>query len=64
MGVRRLFSRGEQNFPGGENILFALKTPKYILFFSKKSQKTYYFVQPRGGGARAPGALALPFGRP
>jgi len=51
MGVRRLFSRGGQNFPGGsKNILFAYKMPENIQFSFKKVKKTYYFGQPRGGG--------------
>jgi len=61
MGVRRLFSRGGQNFPGGgKNILFALKTPKNILFSSKKSQNILFW--PARGGQGPP--LALPCGRP
>jgi len=53
MGVRRLFSRGGQNFPGGyKNILFALKTPKKTYYFSLKKSKTYYFGRP--GGVKGP----------
>jgi len=59
MGVRRLFSRGGQNFPGGggKNILFALKTPKNILFSSKKSQK--HTILAGQGGSRAPSCPPL-----
>jgi len=39
MGVRRLFSRGGQNFPGGKNIIFALKMLNNILFSFKKVEK-------------------------
>jgi len=61
MGVRRLFSRGGQNFPeGGKNILFALKMPKNILFSFKKVEKHTILV---GQGGQVP-SLALPWGRP
>jgi len=61
MGVRRLFSRGGQNFPGGgKNILFALKTPKNILFSPKKVKKHTILA---GQGGQGP-PLALPCGRP
>ncbi len=57
MGVRRLFSRGGQNFPGGaggKNILFALRMPKNILFSFKKVKKHTILVGQGGGGASAP----------
>ena len=39
MGVRRLFSRGGQNFPGGAK----------TYYLPKKHPKRYYFGRPRGG---------------
>jgi hypothetical protein len=63
MGVRRLFSRGGQNFPGG-----GARARYYfyytILFFPKKS-KNILFLAGRGrpGGGQEP-PLALPCGRP
>jgi len=61
MGVRRLFSRGGQNFPvGGKNILFALKMPKNIIFSTKKVENILFC--PAKGGQVPP--LALPCGRP
>jgi len=62
MGVRRLFSRGGKNFPGGDkNILFAKKMPKNMLFSFKKVKKHTILVWGGGGGQVPP--LALPFGR-
>jgi hypothetical protein len=61
MGVRRLFSRGGQNFPGeGAKTYYSicLKTPKTYYFPLKKVKKTYYFGQP-GGGARSPSCPPL-----
>jgi len=53
MGVRRLFSRGGQNFPGGAKTYYLpKKTPKNILFSSKKSQK--HTILASQGGSRAP----------
>jgi len=46
-GEGKIFQGG-----GGKNILFALKTPKNILFSSKKKSKTYYFGRP--GGVKGP----------
>ena len=58
MGVRSIFSRGGQNFPGGgQNILFALKNTQKDTIFLEKSRKTYYFGGP--GGARAPSCPPL-----
>jgi len=57
MGIRRLFSRVGQNFPGGQNILFAQKHLKDTIFL-KKVQKTYYFGCPgRRKGQGPPLAL-------
>jgi len=53
IGIRRLFSRGGQNFPGGGG-------QKHTICL-KNTKKTYHFARP-GGGARAP--FALPCGRP
>ena len=42
MGVRGLFLRGGQNFPGGgqkHTTVFAFKTPKKMQFFFKKFEK-------------------------
>jgi len=60
MGVRRLFSRGGQNFPGGGAKTYYLpkNAPKHTIFF-QKSRKTFYFGWPRGGGARAPSCPPL-----
>jgi len=55
MGVRRLFSRGGQNFPGGggKNILgICLKSTKKQ-FFSKKV-KNMLFCLAKGGGCKSP----------
>jgi len=63
MGIRRLFSRGGQNFPGGGAKTYYLpkktlkKTPKNILFFSKKSQK--HTILAGQGGSRAPSCPPL-----
>jgi len=59
MGVSILFSRGGQNFPGGQKHTICIKNTKNILF-SSKSQKNTILVSQRG--ARAP--LALLCGRP
>jgi len=49
MGVRRLFSRGGQNFPGGgQKDTICLKNAQKHTIFFQKSQKTYYFGRPRG----------------
>ncbi len=49
MGVRRLFSRGGQNFPGGgQKHTICLKIPKNILFSSKKKSKNILFWPARG----------------
>jgi len=45
MGVRRLFSRGGQNFPGGN---IPQKHPKRY-YSPQKRAKTYYFGRPVGG---------------
>jgi hypothetical protein len=46
MGVRRLFSRGGQNFLGqGKNILFPQKMLKNILFSFKKVKKHTILAQ-------------------
>jgi len=59
MGVRRLFSRGGQNFPGGPKTHYLpKKTPKNILFFSKKSQK-HTNLAGQGVVARAPSCPPL-----
>ncbi len=53
MGVRRLFSRGGQNFPGGSGVgekTFSL--PKNTLFSFKKSQK--HTIQAGQGGGKCP----------
>jgi len=52
MGVRRLISRGGQNFPGGGAKTYYLpkKWQKHTIFF-QKSQNTYYFDRPRGASA-------------
>ena len=61
MGVRRLFSRGGKNFPGGagggKNIQFALKMPKNILFSTKKVEK--HTILSSQGGASAPSCPPL-----
>ncbi len=60
MGVRRLFSRGGQNFSrGGQEPTFCLKTMKKILFFPKKSKNILFlagFGRPGGwgGGVQEP----------
>jgi len=53
MGVHRLFPREGKIFQGAKT-LYLPKTPKNIIFSSKKSQRTCYFVRPGGGGSRAP----------
>jgi len=63
MGVRRLFSMGGQNFPGGaggrgQKHTICLKT---CYFHSKKSKNILFW--PSKGGGRVP-PLALPCGRP
>jgi len=64
MGVRRLFSRGGQNFPGGgPKHTICLKNALKHTIFIQKSRKTYYIGRPRGGGRQVP-PLALPCGRP
>jgi len=52
MGVRRLFSRGGQNFPGGGAKTYYLpkKCPKTNYFLSKKSKKHNILDGQRGGG--------------
>jgi len=57
MSVRRLFSRGGQNFPGrgaggGQKHTICLKSTKKVLFFSKKVKKTT--ILPGQGEKRAP----------
>jgi len=47
-GVRRLFSRGGQNFPGGAKTQYLPKKHQKDTIFLKKSQKTYYFGRPGG----------------
>jgi len=68
-GRPQTFFQGRAKFSrGGKNILFALKTPKNILFASKKSQK--HTILAGQGGSRAPSCpplrtpMALPCGRP
>jgi len=58
------FSREGQNFPGGggQKHTICLKTVKEHTIFIQKSQKTFYFGRPRGGGQLP--TLALPCGRP
>jgi len=53
MGVRRLFSRGGQNFPGGAKTYYLPKKHQKHTIFLQKSQKTYYFGWP-GGGVKGP----------
>jgi len=60
MGVRRLFSRGGQNFPGGQKHTIGLKMPENILFSFKKVKKHTILA---GQGGQVP-PLALPCGRP
>jgi len=60
MGVRRLFSRGGQNFPGGQKHTIC-KKPLKILFSSTMS-KNILFWTVRGGGQGPP--LALLCGHP
>ena len=49
MGVRRLFSRRGQNFPGGgQKNTICLKSTQKDTIFLEKSRKTYYFGRPRG----------------
>ncbi len=50
MGVRRLFSRGGQNFPGGPKTSYlAKKMPKNIPFSPKKVKKSILFLSDKGG---------------
>ncbi len=57
MGVRRLFSRGGQNFPGGPGTINMLKMPKTYNFFKKVENILFLSAKGgRGGG----GQLALP----
>jgi len=60
MGVRRLFSRGGQNFSGGvgqKHTLCLKKIPKNILFSFKK---TYNFGHPMGAIAPSCPPLRTP----
>jgi len=63
MGVRRLFYRGGQNFPGGQIHTIWLKNTIKILFFSKKTKKKHTVLLSQGVG-RAKASLALACGRP
>ncbi len=62
MGVRRLFSRGGQNLPGGgaKSYYLPKKCPKTYYFLSKQSKIILFW--PAKGGQETP--LALPCGRP
>jgi hypothetical protein len=58
MGIHRLFTRGGQNFPGGQTHIICPKNAlKHTIFF-QKSQKAYYLDRPRGG-ASAPSCPSL-----
>jgi len=61
MGVRRLFSRGGQNFPGGVKHTICLKITQKDTIFLEKSKKKHT-IFPGQGGQEPP--LALPCGRP
>jgi len=52
MGVRRLFSRGGQNFPGGAKTYYLPKKHLKTYYFPLKKSKTYYFGRP--GGVKGP----------
>jgi len=59
MSVRRLFSRGGQNFPegaggGGKTILFAQKHLKSYYFPQKSAKKHTIFVGQGGKGPLLP----------
>jgi hypothetical protein len=58
MGVRRLFSRGGQAFPGGRGQVptFCLKTTKKILFLPKKSKNILFLA---GLGPRPPPPMSF-----
>ena len=65
MGVRRLFSRGGQNFPGGGAKTYYL--PKKHLkryYFPQKKSKNILFWPAKGGGGGQEPPLALHCGRP
>ena len=63
MGVRRLFSRGGQNFPGGGPKTYYLPKKRWKrYYFPQKKSKNILFRPARGGGQGPP--LALTCGRP
>jgi hypothetical protein len=67
MGVRRLFYKGGQNFPGGaswggpggKNIMFVLKMPKTYYFISKKSKNILFGPAKWARGQEGPGIIFL-----
>jgi len=60
MGVRRLFSRGGQNFPGGAKTYYLPKNAKIHTIFFQKSQKKHTILVGQGGrGASAPSCPPL-----
>jgi len=50
MGVSILFSRGGQNFPGGQKHTICIKNTKNILFSSKKPKKILFWSAREGQG--------------
>ena len=61
MGVRRLFSRGGQNFPGGGAKTYYLPKKHLNILFSSKKVKKHTILAGQGGQGPP---LALPCGRP
>jgi len=64
MGVRRLFSRGGQNFPGRGGQKHTICSKKHLkkYYFPQKNKKKILLWSARGRGQGHP--LALPCGRP
>jgi len=61
MGVRRLFSRGGQNIPGGAKTYYLPKKTLKNILFSPKIVKKHTILASQGGQGPP---LALPCGRP
>ena len=60
MGVRRLFPGEGKIFQEGQNILFALKTPKTYYFPLKKVKKKTILAGQGGPGGQGPGPPSCP----